>query len=240
MGWRRYRYGPRTTSSASRGGLGKGESELPIVKPAQTATARPSAANNQPRRVTPDPTKKDAATNTKRRSWAKTQRSPLPEGDEPGVVEALRPDPLDELLRRLAVDRERHQRLPPTPRSGDGHVRDVDAGFAEQRPHTADHTRGVVVAEEDDERRELHLELEAECADQPNAVFTADRRPRHAQLLVVGDHADADEVREVARRASPLLHDFDPALLREQRGVDVVHGLIEAALEGAVQSGSRQ
>src|SRR5215211_7445255 len=240
MGWRRYRYGPRSTSSASRGGLGKGESELPIVQPAQTATARPSAATNQPRRVTPGPTNRDAATNTKRTSWAITQRSPLLERDEADVVEPLRPDPLDQLRWRLAVDRERHQRLPPTSSSGHGHVRDVDAGLSEQRPDTADHTRNVVVPDEDDQRRELHLELEAERADQPDAVLAADRRPRDAQLDVVGEHADADKVGEVPGRTSPLLHDFDPTLLCEQRGVDVVHRLIEAPLERAVQCGGRQ
>ena len=48
--------------------------------------------------------------------------------------------------RRRRVDRQRHQRLPALAVARDGHVRDVDAGLAEERPDAADHARHVVVA----------------------------------------------------------------------------------------------
>ena len=70
------RYGPRSTSSASRGGRGNGESELPIVTPAQTPSTRPMAATIQPSR-SPQARRKEARIRTKRRSWASTQPSPL-------------------------------------------------------------------------------------------------------------------------------------------------------------------
>ena len=48
------------------------------------------------------------------------------------------------------------------------------------RPDAADHAGHVVVAEDDQQRRELHLELEAERAHEPVPVLAADRRARDA------------------------------------------------------------
>ena len=98
--------------------------------------------------------------------------------------------------RRGRVDREHHQRLAALAVARDGHVRDVDAGLAEQRADAADHARDVVVAEEDHPRRELDLDLEAERRDEPLPVLAADRRARDRDLA----GGDGDQVREVARR----------------------------------------
>ena len=51
---------------------------------------------------------------------------------------------------------------------------------------------------------------------------------------------NADEAREVATGAPALLDHLDSALVREQRRVHVVDGLLEAALEGPVQRGGGQ
>ena len=144
---------------------------------------------------------------------------------------------LDQLGRRLGVEGERHQRLAAAPRARDGHVRDVDARLAEERADAADHAGHVVVAEEDHQRRELHLELEAERAHEPVAVLVADRRPGGPDPLAVRADLDPDEVREVAARAAALLEHLDPALGRDQRGVHVVDRPLGPALEGAVQRG---
>ena len=111
--------------------------------------------------------------------------------DEAGVVEAARADALDELGRRLGVDRERHQRLAALLRPRDGHVRDVHARLAEHRPDPADHAGDVVVAEEDHPRRELDVDREAERAGEEAAVLGPDRRPRDLDAV----DADGDEVR---------------------------------------------
>src|SRR5262249_28495027 len=96
-----------------------------------------------------------------RTSWATPQPPPLlAELDEAGVVEALRTQSVLELLRRRRVDRERHQGLAASARARDGHVRDVHPGVAEERAHAADHARHVVVAEEDHERAQLHLDAD--------------------------------------------------------------------------------
>ena len=130
--------------------------------------------------------------------------------------------------------------MPASPRAGDRHVGDVDSGVAEERADLADHARHVVVAEEDEQRRELHLQLEAERADQPHSVVAADRRAGDTELLSIRPHGNADKVREVATGAPALLDHLDSALVREQRRVHVVDGLLEAALEGAVQPGGGQ
>ena len=52
-------------------------------------------------------------------------------------------------------------------------------------PTQPDHARHVVVAEEDHQRRELHLELEAERVHEPVPVLVADDRARHADLVAV-------------------------------------------------------
>src|SRR5205823_8844334 len=121
-----------------------------------------------------------------------------PEGDEARVVEALGVDALDQLGRSGRVDRERHERLAAAPRARDRHVGDVDAGLAEERADPADHAGHVVVAEEDHQRRELHLELEAERVDEPMAVLIPDDRAGGAYLVDL----DADEIGEVAARAA--------------------------------------
>ena len=65
------------------------------------------------------------------------------------------------------------------------------------------------------------------------------RPDRRAGDLDVVD-GDRDEVRVVARRAGALLRHLDPPLRRDQRRVHVVHGLLDAALEGAVQRRDRE
>src|SRR5262249_57155486 len=87
------------------------------------------------------------------------------------------------------------------------------------------------------EGRELHLELEAEGADEPVAVVLADRRAGDTELVSVRADGDADEVGEIARRAPALLAHLDPALGRDQRRVHVVDEGLGAPLEGAVERG---
>jgi nondiscriminating aspartyl-tRNA synthetase len=137
------------------------------------------------------------ATSERRRSFRETEIASRRERDQAGVVEALPPDRLDEVRGRLRVQRERHQRLVSATRARDGHVGDVHAGLPEERPDPADHTRDVVVAEEDHQRRELHLELEPQRADQPVPVVVADRRAGDANFVAVRADLDADEVGEV-------------------------------------------
>src|SRR4051794_39658179 len=84
----------------------------------------------------------------------------------------------DELGRCRGIDRERHQRLAALAVARDRHVRDVDAGAAEQRPDPADHAGDVVVAQQHHPRRELHLDLEPERGDEPVAGFPPPPRPR--------------------------------------------------------------
>src|SRR3954471_1141300 len=157
-----------------------------------------------------------------------------------GEVEAFAPQPLDELGRRRRVDRKRHQRLAATPAARDRHAGDVDPGLSEQRSYPADHARHVVVAAEHEERRELELDLEAEDVDEPRSVVAADRRPGHPDAGGAVPQLHADEVRVVAGRPRSLLAHVDPALCRDERRVDVVHGLLGAALEGAVEHRDRE
>ena len=98
----------------------------------------------------------------------------------------------------------------------------------------------VVVAEEHDQRRELHLELEAERADEPVAVLVPIVVPATRSFSSPRAHLDADEVREVARRLRALLAHLDAALAAIERRVDVVHRTVGAALERAVQRRDRQ
>src|SRR5919197_3886630 len=125
-------------------------------------------------------------------SWMTTQPPPrVPslgrsaKRDEAGVVKALAADLVDETLRRRRVERQRHQSLAAAARARDRHVRDVHPGAAEQRPDPSDHAGNVVVAEEDKQRRQLHLELEPERTDEPVAVVVADRRAGDAHLVAV-------------------------------------------------------
>ena len=67
-------------------------------------------------------------------------------------------------------------------------------------------------------------------------LLAADRRPGDAQVA----GRDRDQVREVARGAAALLDHLDAALGRDERRVDVVHRLVDAAAERAVQGGERQ
>src|SRR5919201_6836508 len=107
-------------------------------------------------------------------------RATSSERDEADVVEALLVEAADELGGRFAVDRERHQRFPAAPGPGDRHVGDVDARVTEERADAPDDARDVVVAEEDHQRRELELELEAERAHEPVAVLAPPQRPPDA------------------------------------------------------------
>src|SRR5947207_10257986 len=189
------------------------------------------------------PVNGEVATRTNRIDWTTTQVSPRSarsgEGDDP-EVEAFSTESLDELVGRLAVDRERHESLAAAAAAGDRHVRDVHAGFAEHRPDPPDHAGPVVVPDEDHQRRELHLDLESERADEPMPVVAPDRRSGDAHLLALACDLDADQVREVARGAAPFLEDLDAALGRDQRRVDVVDRLLGAALKGTVERGDRQ
>src|SRR6266508_1429102 len=99
---------------------------------------------------------------------------PSDQRDELGIVEALGVDPLDELGRGGRVDRQRHQGLATLLRPRDGHVRDVHAGLAEQRADAADHAGDVVVAEEDEVRRQLDVDAESERAGKEEARLGTD------------------------------------------------------------------
>ena len=149
-------------------------------------------------------------------------------------------DALDELGGRRRVDRERHERLAALRRPRDGHVRDVDARLAEHRPDLADHAGHVVVREERHVRRELDVDREPERAGEEEAVLGTDGRPGDLDVLAARADDDADEVRVVLRRGEALLRDLDPALGRDERRVDLVHGLVDPTLERAVQRGDRQ
>ena len=90
----------------------------------------------------------------------------------------------------------------------------------------ADHAGHVVVAEEGHQRGDFHLELEAEGADEPEAVLAPDRRPGDAKLVSVRTERDADQVREVAREGASFLDDLHAALRRDHRRVHIVDGLV--------------
>src|SRR5215212_11009947 len=179
---------------------------------------------------------------TIRPNWSTTQPPPRSPSrgrsgkrDETSFVhEALGTHVVDQTLRRRGIERQRHQRLPAAARARDGHVCDVDAGLTEERADPADYAWYVVVAEEDEHRRQLHLELEAERTDQPVAVVVADRRPRDAHLVAVRADDDAQQVREVAAGAPPFLQDVDTALRCDQGCIHVVDRGVCAALESAV------
>ena len=125
--------------------------------------------------------------------------------------------------------------LPPRGAARDGHAGDVDPGLAEQRPDAADHAGHVVVAAEDEERRELQLDLEAEDVDEPRPVVAADRRPGDAPARAAGAHLDAEEARVVAGGARAFLPHLHPALGGDRRRVDEVDRTVGAAAEGAVE-----
>ena len=93
-----------------------------------------------------------------------------------GVAKADIVHLVDQLRRRRLVDRERHQGLLAVARSRDGHVRDVEAARAEQRPDTADHAGDVVVAEEHHVRRELDVD--------PEAVGAREEEPPSGPIVV--------------------------------------------------------
>ena len=87
---------------------------------------------------------------------------------------------------------------------------------------------------------ELDVDREAERAREEQPVLRADRRPGDLDLLAVAARRDADEVRVVLRRRDTLLGHADPALGRDERRVDVVHDLVDTALESPVQRSNGQ
>src|SRR5205085_5400645 len=118
----------------------------------------------------------------------------------------------DELGRRRGVDSQSHQRLAAAGAPGDGHPGDVDPRLAEERSDATDHPGHVVVAAEDEERRELQLELETVDLDEPRSVTAADRRPRDAPARVARTHLHAEEARVIAGRTRALLAHLHPEL----------------------------
>ena len=113
-----------------------------------------------------------------------------------------------------------------------GHVRDVDAGLAEQGPEAADHAGPVVVDDEEHQRLELDLDLVAERPDEPGLVLRPGRRAGDRDALRRPQAAlHRDQAREVLRGPAPLLADLDPALAGDERCVHVVHRLLDAVLE---------
>ena len=105
--------------------------------------------------------------------------------------------------------------------------------LAEHRPDAADHAGHVGVEQEDEVRRDLDVDREAHRAGEEEARLGADRRAADGDP--VGAHLD--QVHVVAGGAEALLGDLDPALGGDHRRVHVVDGLVDAALEDAVQRG---
>ena len=94
--------------------------------------------------------------------------------------------------------------------------------------------------EERHARCELDVDVEAERAREEEPVLGADGRARDLDLLAVRRDRRRDEVRVVLRAAVALLRDLDPSLGRDHRRIHVVHRLVGAALERAVQRGDGQ
>src|SRR6266567_7202988 len=137
MGCRTRPYGPLVASIESGRGRGNGVSDRPRVRAAQAASAIPAAPATTPstcsvRECTCGGNHNAETISAIRTNCATTQPPPLLERDEARIVEAFSLQTPDELTRRGRVDRQHHQRFSATPRAGDRHVRDVDAGLAEQ------------------------------------------------------------------------------------------------------------
>src|SRR5205814_1101291 len=112
-----------------------------------------------------------------RRRGARRRRArPVPASARPseldyaGVVVTLAVEPRHELRRRRRVNGQRHERLSAARAARNGHAGDVDPRLTEKRSDAADNAGDVVVETEDEERRELQLDLETEDVDEPRAV----------------------------------------------------------------------
>ncbi len=117
----------------------------------------------------------------------------------------------------------------------------LSAVLTEERADLADHPGDVVVAEEHHVGLQLDVDPEAESAREEEPRLRADRGARDLDLLAaLGRDANLEHVHVVARGAEPLLADGDPALGREQRGVDVVDVLVDPAAKDAIEGGDRE
>ena len=111
---------------------------------------------------------------------------PLRKRDHAGVVEALAAGGSRRARAAARVSSESAiSALPPRRVRETAMFAMLTPASPKQRADAADHAGHVVVAEEDHQRRELHLELEAERADEPVPVLAADRRARPRGLLAV-------------------------------------------------------
>lgn len=115
---------------------------------------------------------------------------------------------------------------------------DVQPGLAEDLADRADDAGTVLVPQDDHVvgQRQVHVVL----ADRDDLleVLGAYQRAGHRDLLAVGERAaDRDHVAVVGRLGAGGEADLDTALLREQRGVHVRHGLVDDVLEDALERG---
>ena len=142
----------------------------------------------------------------------------------------------ENLRRNRAVEGQHHQRLRAAAVPGDRHVGDVDLPPPQNVPEPADDAGPVLVHDEEHQRGELDLDLVAERAHEALVVAADDGAGYFVRLLALRSR-HAHETREVARGAPALLAHFDATLGCHERRVHVVDGLLDAALESAVQRG---
>ncbi len=136
------------------------------------------------------------------------------------------------LLRRRAVEVEHGDGLAARHLPADGHLGDVDLMLAEDGADVADQPRQVAVVEQ--QHHAVHAGVEMIRAQLHQAQeLVAEQRPRRGVDLAVSVQVGLDQRAEVTLLRRGSLDDLDAALGRQQRGVDDVDVLLQAAIPAA-------
>ena len=116
------------------------------------------------------------------------------------------------------------------------HAADVDVGLAEDAPHRAHDAGAIVIAEEDHVLADRHIDIEAIDLDEFGDVLRTRHGAGHAHPRAIAEgEPHAHEIAVVITVLVGGQCDLDSALLREHRCVDVGDGVVDQALDEALE-----
>src|SRR5438046_648958 len=140
------------------------------------------------------------------------------------------PQPVEHRFGYRVVHRQDHHRATARSIPADEHARDVDVVLAEDRAHSTDHSRPVLVAA--DQEASIGHEVHTKSVDANHTRLVH----QHGARKLVALHAQGDETRVAAMRVTTALDDLDSATGSYQARVHRVDAVLGKALEHTLDS----
>ncbi len=119
-------------------------------------------------------------------------------------------------------------------RTAKGHVGDVHARSTQDRADNPNHSRSIVVANQ--QHVPTRRDVDSVVVDHHQPSVTSHQRARNPRCAP----AQGDQVRVLAARCQPLLADLDPGRLRHLGRVHITHRLAGTCAKKALQRRQRQ